>query len=139
MQSPLLHTPRADPKAIAIEEKDLHAVPSFVGKEKQMTALRILLELPNDKSIEAIEAEPHVRRAGGHENARGRAQTEHRYTSPSATIKRRSVTASNPAHTPIRRPPDSSTYKAVCDASCATGRSTTSTGISDTAGAGHLV
>ena len=39
--------------------------------------------------------------------------------------------------TPIRRPQDRSTNKAVCDASCAAGRSTTSTGMSDTAGAVH--
>src|SRR5487761_2283735 len=103
-----------------------------------MAALRVFLQLSDDKSIEPIESEPHVRHARGHENARGRAQAEHRYTSPSATIKRRSVTASNPAPTPIRRPPDSSTYKAVCDASCTTARSTTSTGISDTAGVEHL-
>jgi len=99
-----------------------------------MTTLRILLELADDKCIEAIEAQPHIRPAGSHVNARGCAQAEHNYTSPRTAIRRRNVVPSNPALTPIRRPPDSSTNKAVCRACGAAGRSTTSTGISDTAG-----
>ena len=67
-----------------------------------MTALRILLELADDKSIETIEAQPHIRPAGSHEDARGRAQTQHRYSCPSTAIRRRNVVPSNPALTPIR-------------------------------------
>jgi hypothetical protein len=39
-----------------------------------MAALWVLLQLAGNKSIEAIEAKPHVRFARSHENARGCAQ-----------------------------------------------------------------
>lgn len=134
MEPSLLHTSSAYPQTGPIEEENFHPVPSFIGEQKKMTALRILLELADDKSIEPIKAPPHICRAGSHENARGCAQAEHNYTSPSTAIRRRNVAPSNPVPTPIRRPPDSSTNKAVCDASCAAKRSTTSTGTSETAG-----
>jgi hypothetical protein len=55
MQSPLLHAPRADPKAVAIEEENLHAITALVGEQKQMAAMRVLLQLADDKRIESIE------------------------------------------------------------------------------------
>lgn len=138
VQPTLFHTPRAYPQTRAIEEKYLHPVPSFVGEQEKMTARGILLKLADHKSIKAIETEPHIRRSGSHVDASGCAQAEHNYTSPRTAIRRRSVAPSNPAPTPIRQPPDSSTNKAVCHACCATGRSSsTSTGISETAGAVH--
>jgi hypothetical protein len=42
-----------------------------------MAALRVLLQLTCGKSIQAIEPEPHVRHAGGHEDARGRTHAQH--------------------------------------------------------------
>ena len=50
------------------------------GTFKQMTTLGVLLQLADHKSIEAIEPEPHIGFAGSHENARGRAQAQHRAT-----------------------------------------------------------
>ena len=136
VQPTLFHTPRAYPQTRAIEEKYLHPVPSFVGEQEKMTARGIVLQLADHNSIKAIETEPHIRRSGSHVDARGCAQAEHNYTSPSTAIRRRSVAPSNPAPTPIRRPPDSSTNKDVCHACCAAGRSSsTSTGRSETAGA----
>jgi hypothetical protein len=55
VQPTLFHTARAYPKAAAIEEKDLHAVPSFVGEQEKMAARGILLQLADHKSIKAIE------------------------------------------------------------------------------------
>lgn len=56
MQSPLLHAARADPQTEVIEEENLHPVSSLVGEKKNMPALRILLELANDQSIETVKA-----------------------------------------------------------------------------------
>lgn len=56
VQSPLFHPARANPQAVAVEEKNLHAVPSSVGEKEQMAGSGILLELAHDKSIEAIKA-----------------------------------------------------------------------------------
>ncbi len=125
------------PTNLTHRKENFHPVPSFVGEQKKMTALRILLELAHDKSIETIKAAPHICLAGCHVDTRGCAQTQHNYTSPRTAIRRRNVAPSNPLPTPIRRPQDKSTNKAVCDPSCAAGRSTTSTGMSDTAGAVH--
>lgn len=77
MQPSLFHAPRADLQAVAIEEKNLHAISSLVHEKKQMTTLRVLLKLANHQSIEAIESKPHIGLAGGHEDARDRAQTQH--------------------------------------------------------------
>src|SRR5271165_7352870 len=57
------------------------------GTLKKMTTLRILLELPDYQGIEAVEAKPHVRFAGGYENPRGCAQPEHPAT-PAVTSGR---------------------------------------------------
>src|ERR1035438_10299612 len=43
-----------------------------------MAALWVLLQLADNKSIEAIEAETHIGFAGSDENARRRAKTKHR-------------------------------------------------------------
>src|ERR1039458_2909860 len=45
-----------------------------------LTTLRVLLQLADHKSIEAIKAQTHVGFASSHENARGRAQAQHRAT-----------------------------------------------------------
>jgi hypothetical protein len=55
MQSPLLHATRANPQAVAVEEENLHAITALVGEQKQMAALRVLLQLADDKRIETIE------------------------------------------------------------------------------------
>ena len=61
-----------------------------------MAALRILLELAGHQSIEAIEPEPHVGRAGGHKDARGRAQAEHAlHRLPQAVARRHTVERRN--------------------------------------------
>jgi len=52
-----------------------------------MPTLRILFELANNQSIEAVEAQPHVCCAGSYENARRRAQPEHPAT-PAVTSGR---------------------------------------------------
>ena len=96
MQAPLLHAARTDPKARAIKEENLHPVSSLVGEQEQMPTLRVLLQLTGGKSIQAIEPEPHVRCASGHEDARGRAQTEHAlYRLTQAVAKRHSVERRN--------------------------------------------
>jgi hypothetical protein len=41
--SPLLHAARTDPQAVAIKKENLHAISSRIGKQKQMTALWVLL------------------------------------------------------------------------------------------------
>jgi hypothetical protein len=43
------------------------------GTFKQMATLRVLLQLADNKGIEAIEPEPHIGFAGCDKNARGRA------------------------------------------------------------------
>ena len=57
----------------AIQKENLHAISSRIGKQKQMAALRVLLQLADNKSIEAIKAETHIGCAGSDENARRRA------------------------------------------------------------------
>src|SRR5208337_1174030 len=71
VQPASFHAPRANPKAVAIEDKNLHAIAPFIGEQKQMTALRILFELANDKSIKAIESQSHIGIPGCHKDARG--------------------------------------------------------------------
>jgi hypothetical protein len=45
VQASLLHATRADPRAVAIEEKNFHPVSSLVGEKEEMAALRIQLLL----------------------------------------------------------------------------------------------
>src|ERR1035437_5637582 len=42
-------------RLVAIEEKYLHTVSSQIGEQKQMAALRVLLQLADHKRIESIE------------------------------------------------------------------------------------
>jgi hypothetical protein len=53
--SPLFHAARANPQAVAVEEENLHAIASGICKQKQMAALRILLQPADDKRIETVE------------------------------------------------------------------------------------
>src|SRR5271166_4025869 len=72
-----------------------------------MATLRILSELANNQSIEAVEAQPHVCCAGSHENARRRAQPQHPATPSAAagcaTLSHRAP-QSNAAVRPHRSP-----------------------------------
>jgi hypothetical protein len=61
-----------------------------------MAALRILPQLAGGKSIKAIEAQPHVCRASGHIDARGRAQAKHAlHRLSQAVAQRRAVECRN--------------------------------------------
>jgi len=94
-----------NPQTVRVKEEYLHAVSSLVGKEKQMTRARVLLQPANDQRVQALKSESHVRVSGGHKNARSRAHPQHGAMPLRARRSTWSeVGASKPDATP-RRPP----------------------------------